>query len=119
MINLPELDELHFDDIVKGILEKIPEKKDWIGTETVKRAEEHSKFENTYDKLCWLLAEADLNLRNLYALKILKKLSNATTTMPNETNVRLLSEIISGYHNSLPELEWQLAERRILIELLS
>ena len=38
--------------------------------------------------------------------------------MPSDPNIRFLAEKISEYHNTLPELEWQLAERKVLIQLL-
>jgi len=118
MATQPENEGIPFDDLIEQIWKVHPGKKDWLKAETEKRAEEHSKLNSIYDELCWFLAEADLTLRNLYALKILKKLSNESMAMPSEPNIRFLAEKISEYHNSLPELEWQLAERKALIDLL-
>lgn len=118
MATQPENEGIPFNDLLEQIWIVYPGKQSWLKAETKKRAEEHSKQNTIYDELCWFLAEADLTLRNLYALKILKKLSNQSIAMPSEPNIRFIAEKISEYHNSLPELEWQLAERRTLIELL-
>lgn len=114
---IPELDP-PFMILVDQIFKAFPDKKEWIREETKKKAEEHSKLNAKFDELCWFLAEAELNLRNIFSLKILKKLSSATTVLPNEANIKMLAEHISTFHNTLPDLEWYLAERTVLIELL-
>ncbi len=116
---IPELvEQLSFMELVDQIFKAYPDKKEWIKTETKKKAEAHSKMNAKYDELCWFLAEAELNLRNAFSLKILKKLSNANTILPTEANIKMLAETISTYHNNLPNLEWFLAERQVLTELL-
>ncbi len=126
-INQPKADEIKqvesagipFNDLVERVFKAFPNKKDWLKTETKKRAEEHSKLNATYDELCWFLAEADLTVRNLFALKVLKKLSNASTALPTEPNIKMLAETISTYHNGLDVLEWLLAERKALTDLMN
>lgn len=114
----PETEGIAFTELVEQVFKVFPNKNDWLKKETTKRSEEHSKLCATYDELCWFLAEADLMVRNLFALKIKKKLSN-TMAMPSESNIKYLAEAISTYHNALPDLEWQLAERKTLIDLLN
>jgi len=114
----PETEGIAFNELVAQVLKVFPNKNDWLKKETTKKAEDHSKLSASYDELCWFLAEADLMVRNLFALKIKKKLTN-TQAMPSETNIKYLAEAISAYHNALPDLEWQLAERKVLIELLN
>ena len=70
MATEPENEGIPFNELVAQIWKVFPDKADWLKAETKKNAEEHSKLNAPYDDLCWFLAEADLTLRNLYALKV-------------------------------------------------
>jgi hypothetical protein len=118
-VKSPELvDQKTFLEIIDKIMKVFPDKTEWIKAQTKKKAEEHSKMNAKFDELCWFLAEAELNFRNAFALKIEKKLSSATTVLPTEANIKMLAETISSYHNKIPDMEWLLAERLVLYELL-
>jgi hypothetical protein len=114
----PELEGVPFSVMIDKIFKQFPGKEAYVRSETKKRAELHASLNATYDELCWFLAEADLSLRNLYALKIEKKFSSASAISFTEGNIKMLAEEISQYHNSLPDLEWLLAERKVLADLL-
>jgi hypothetical protein len=119
MAQQPPSDSTPFVELTEKILALSGKENTWLKKETTKLAEKIAKDSPIFDELCWFVAEADLQVRNSYALYGQKKFSNVGLALPTDANIRLLAEAISTYHNNLEDLHWQLAERRILAELLA
>jgi hypothetical protein len=115
----PPSDSTPFLTLVDKILAAYPAtNKEWLRKETTKKAELINKENPSYEMLTWFLAEADLHLRYYTALYVDKKVSNQNFALPTEKNIRWLAEAIANYKNKMQDLHWQLAERRILIDLI-
>ena len=69
----------------------------WNFNEVKSKAEEISKWKNEYDKLVWLLAEADLKLE--------------LGSQPPEDRIKSRAETIAKQHPTMQELHWFLAEK--------
>ena len=118
MAQHPPSDSTPFVELMGKILKSLQRNDSWLQQQTTKMAEKIAKDNPTYDELCWLSAEADLDLRNIAPLYMEKKLTNLSLVPPTEANIKMLAEAISSYHNTLNDLHWQLAERKILLENL-
>jgi hypothetical protein len=64
------------------------------------------------------VAESDIFLRKIYELMLKQSLDKSSSVIPNESQIREYAQELAQYQNSVSVLEWQLAERKIIIQLI-
>jgi len=85
------------------------------------KAEEASKWKNTYDTYIWLFAESEARLADAYVTPLdgspTVKINKAKIVdNPPREDTERLAKAIGSKKPKLPELHWFLAERRFIFE---
>ena len=82
-------------------------------------AERFARENHSYDECAWFTAEAELHLRNIYALYCNgTTLLSITVVKTDPKEIRPLAQTIAGQKNSLQVLHWMYAERTFLAQEL-
>lgn len=118
VIMAPKLSTKTIWDMLNEINAKIGVSIEALQSEIRDKAEEFSKENHSYDECAWLTAEAELHVRNVYALYSDAKLESITVIKPNHDQIRPIAKNIADQQNPIQVLHWMYAERVVLGEKL-